>query len=1012
MLTLAAWRWRQSWYLLFVTGLGIIAAVLIVCTVPLFSEVTTTAGLRSALTSNPANQQLLLNISTQGLSTQALGDVQSQVSPIFQQSLKSYLSPEAEFSIQIPGLNIISPRPAKMGDQVQLFGATMQQARPHVTLVQGRLPLDNGGEIETAITPASARSMHVHVGSVITLQFPFMSSPGAQTSQIHNLQLHVVGIFDIASTGDLFWHGSDFQPTQAGGWTTCTALVSNSALLAEMDRIAQEAHLKATVTQQTYNLFWYYRLDPARITINQLDDLSTRLGLAETALSNKYGNLQNDEQAQAQYPYLQKVDLSGNVMDTSNGPGILSQYSARVQVSRIPVDILLLQVVALILIFVSMMAELLVDRQADAIAVLRSRGASSRQVFGSLLTQSIGLSVLALLIGPVLSLFAVGFIAHNTLPAADQGALSAVSDHPIAALLGVSWYAALAALVAVVAMVISLNRAVHMDVLAVRRELARTTRRPLWQRVHLDIVAALIALVGYVLSLYIANIGGLLDTRTQQLMAAPLALIAPIFLLIACILIFLRIFPFLLRRGASLAVRGRGAASMLALAQMSRAPRQTLRMTLLLALATAFAIFTLTFIASQAQRAQDIAIYQSEADFSGDMPATALSTQAPRTTTLADAETAYSRLPGVLSVSAGYVVTGVSAGTSPSQSLELKAVDTDTFAQTADWPAQASSQPLATLMQQLAAQRDVAQRSGRLPVIVDAVLWKTLDLSDGATFSVNLSGGSSVPCVVIGRVEHIPPLDDNTAAASGDSSISGGMLADYLTYARLYLKQQALSHGDGYIPVNHVWLRTRDDAASLTSVRRELTTPGLDLVNLADRRTILTAMQSDPLSLNLIGILLIGASSALLLALVGSLLASWLSARTRLTNFAVLRALGTSPRQVASVLTWEQAIIYLTAALLGVLFGALMTVTVVPALVFTSVPTSACGTNTLAASACSSGGSNVYTLQHTLPAHIVVPLSLGIAFIVLVLICIIALGMMVRVVSRPSLSQTLRLNED
>src|SRR5260221_13803275 len=59
---------------------------------------------------------------------------------------------------------------------------------------------------------------------------------------------------------------------------------------------------------------------------------------------------------------------------------------------------------------------------------------------------------------------------------------------------------------------------------------------------------------------------------------------------------------------------------MLALAQMARAPRQALRMILLLALAIAFAIFTLVFAASQTQRASDIADYQVGADFSGVIP--------------------------------------------------------------------------------------------------------------------------------------------------------------------------------------------------------------------------------------------------------------------------------------------------------------------------------------------------------------------------------------------------------
>jgi len=51
-------------------------------------------------------------------------------------------------------------------------------------------------------------------------------------------------------------------------------------------------------------------------------------------------------------------------------------------------------------------------------------------------------------------------------------------------------------------------------------------------------------------------------------------------------------------------------------------------------------------------------------------------------------------------------------------------------------------------------------------------------------------------------------------------------------------------------------------------------------------------------------------------------------------------------------------------------------------------------------------------LQSALPTQIVIPPTLPLALFVLIAIYIIALMMMVRVVSKPSLSQVLRLNED
>jgi len=99
--------------------------------------------------------------------------------------------------------------------------------------------------------------------------------------------------------------------------------------------------------------------------------------------------------------------------------------------------------------------------------------------------------------------------------------------------------------------------------------------------------------------------------------------------------------------------------------------------------------------------------------------------------------------------------------------------------------------------------------------------------------------------------------------------------------------------------------------------------------------------------------------------------------------------LGTSPRQVANVLTWEQGLIYSIGILLGIAFGVLLATTVVPTLIYYGL-----------------------SVQISLPVQIVVPISLVFTLGAVIAVFVLALGMMVRTVSQPSMSQTLRLNED
>ncbi|HCI80091.1 MAG TPA: hypothetical protein DHW02_10425, partial [Ktedonobacter sp.] len=220
------------------------------------------------------------------------------------------------------------------------------------------------------------------------------------------------------------------------------------------------------------------------------------------------------------------------------------------------------------------------------------------------------------------------------------------------------------------------------------------------------------------------------------------------------------------------------------------------------------------------------------------------------------------------------------------------------------------------------------------------------------------------------------------------------------SYATLYQREFHL-----YLPVNYLWVKTKDDTASVSHVRNVLTTTQPIITPLGDRRALVSQLSQDPLTLDLLGVLALGATTALLLALLGNLLASWLNARNRQTSFVVLRALGTSSQQVAGVLTWEQGITYITAVLLGILFGALLSATAIPSLIFSTAPVNGVVGEGISAN-------DFYALQHLLPVRLALPPSLIIALLILISICMIALVMMVRIVTRPELGQMLRLNED
>jgi hypothetical protein len=366
------------------------------------------------------------------------------------------------------------------------------------------------------------------------------------------------------------------------------------------------------------------------------------------------------------------------------------------------------------------------------------------------------------------------------------------------------------------------------------------------------------------------------------------------------------------------------------------------------------------------------------ADFSGPLSASDASK------TFSQLKTQYGQLSGVQSATLGYY-NSIEVNDRP---IRTMAVDADTYAHTALWSTQNSSQALSNLTAQLVAHRSDASTHDIVYAFADAALWHALNLSPGAHFAlgVNDSGTLQMHFIALGEVNYIPGIYDTPDPP--DSGI--GLLVDYQSYATVYAKDSGTT-----LSPNFVWLRTRDDAAGRDNpqplhIRNTLS--GLD-----DRRMLASSNQQDTTHLDILGVLGIGIGAALLLALVGTLLSSWLNASNRLTNFAIVRALGMAPRQVAAVLLWEQGLVYILAFLLGIGLGALLIIFVAPVVSLLDLTGASAGSNPY----------DVPPVQATIP-YLQLSLLLG----GLVVVCLVALLLMAQIVSRPSISQTLRLSED
>ncbi|HLH61971.1 MAG TPA: FtsX-like permease family protein [Ktedonobacteraceae bacterium] len=1004
-ITLSLWQLRRTWRFLLLIAVGILTAVVLVCLVPLYSSVAISAGFRDALKTAPSGPYVIVHSTAAAFSPYVIQRDESQVDAEAHFALGQYIDGPQVISIRnslpLYELQSRAPRGKSMlllsKDQLALLGFPISQASQHLQLLQGRLPLDAAHTLEIAITPRAAALLHLTTGSTIFTQFAYdihLNYYPYNEAETLKLPLHIVGIFTASSQNDPFWHGETFapgplaqtSPSAAEQPERYPALVPNQAMLTVINQMlsAAIAPLGSGLTVPDlslafpFDLYSYYALDTTRLDIHSIDDFNSRLNAVVNDLSN--------------YPFDPPFfDQTSTIAPLD----ALAGYSSRITVISAPLGSLTYLIAGLILFFVSIMTTLLVDRQQQAVALLRSRGASRRQVFAALIVQSLAVALLALLIGPFLAILVASIMTLATLTPGDQTVVSLITQNPLQAAWGLRWPALLIIAISMLAMALAIIRAVRIDMLALGRESARSSHRPFWQRMRLDLAAVLVAIVGFAFSLYITT-PGVLDDHVRALILPATTVVGALFFLLACALLLLRFFPSILRLASSLASRSRRAIPMLALANMARSPHQAFRITTLLVLAIAFATFTLSFTASQTQRIPDVVAYQVGSDFSGSFAIGNIASF----NSWQQQEAIYRHIPGVTSVTIGYANLVPATAGSFSSSIDMRIVDAATYAHTTYWTSQDSSQPVTSLMQQLIAARSLVATQKVVPAIVDAAAASQLDLSVGSRFTIN-DTNTLVNVLVIAQVAYIPTIYDSPYARNTtDSSVFGGLLADFQSYSGYFS-----ATSDQSITPTTIWLRTHDDPAALSSVRAALSAGPLQLINLSDRRAIISSLSNDPLYLTLIVVLRLGAATVILLALVGNLALAWQSARRRLPDFVILRALGSTPREIATLLACEQSIIYIVSIALGIATGLIFSAIVLPRLVFTTI------INTGASQLVSTG--QFFILQSAPPVRIVLPYAaMAIALGLLVLICLIALGTMLRVAFRPAVHQMLRVSED
>lgn len=585
-------RTLSHWRLLTAVVIGVLLAVTIMAGSVIYFDALRDLGLTRDLERQaPASLDILVESSASPVNPNQFAQQYDLVDPRLRSAMSRYTS-DIYFGIRtdtfyyggVASGNAVEGgrEPPPNSDLRRVFFGAVRGLEERVNLVAGEWPGQRvvSGQAEPIIEVVVLEDAAAKFGlapGVVVKAVPYWDDRFASVA------VRVTGVIRPTDPGAIFWrvHDEGFG-VRTTSFTFASFFVSEDVLV---------AGLGSYLPKMGAGYYWLLDTDIDRIHAVDVAPLQRSLASANTEL---------------------KANADG-YRQTTSLPEVLDRFGTRLFFNRLPMFVVLILIVLVVIYYVITIASLLIDAQRSEIGLMRSRGATSRQIVSVYAVEAVFLSVLALALGPLLALAGVGLIGVVPL-------FSGLNDGdllPVRLTWSVYRMAGIGALLGLLALLIPSLRAARVGLLQYRQGSARPPRLPAFQRYYLDL-----ALMGIVLFFFwqLSKQGSFIAVRLLGDVAVDqLVLAVPAMFLVAAGVVLLRIFPpamdWLGRLLSSRWLSGIASpALVLGLWQMARNPAHHARLSLLLILTAGLGVFAASFGGTLERSFSERVHYESGSD--------------------------------------------------------------------------------------------------------------------------------------------------------------------------------------------------------------------------------------------------------------------------------------------------------------------------------------------------------------------------------------------------------------
>lgn len=754
----------------------------------------------------------------------------------------------------------------------------------HIKLVTGRFPspVVREGVYEALISTGSQQSYGFVLDEVYTLRDP--DAPDRPP-----LSVRPVGVFTRITGEDLFWNlypnDSDIG---ADSFFVEGNLISNEIITNHPDLVS--------------TVYYKFLFDYHRITVTSIGNLLA----AEQELTRDFKSINRAE--------------AWTINQIDGFTKTIKAFVARSFQMTLFGWCLNINIIFLLLAYIFMTAWMIVDQEKNEISMLASRGARKGQIVAGYLLEGLILGLIALFLGPLTGILIVKLVG------ATNGFLQFVGRSALPVLMNaqIPLFSLTAILVSLLMIIAPVLKASSQSIITYKQSLAVKKKKPLWQKLFLDLILIAIAIATIIL--YSVNQAQNTGAPGSAISAGswrfdPFLFIMPIFLITGLSFLFMRLYPFIIRFVFLVGKKFWGAVIYITLLRINRNFSSYHFLAFFLIMTLAVGIFSASTARTINQNVEDRIYYANGADITlkelwpretvtvnpfnpnekpKENPDSKLIQVASVHFTEPDIDR-YRQMEGVKHV-ARVLKTQVSVEKSTQTAVTtLMAIDPYDFGNVAWFRDGLLRYHINEYLNALTKNPDGCLISR---VIRDEGKIKVNDI-----IQVRQSGSKGMPLRVIGIIDFWPSWDPYQKL--GNTSAGLLIVANY-NYVREKLPLEPYE----------VWLSLKNDS-STEALYEQFKAGNIPVSEIKNSRQDVIKEKNDPFQLGLNGMLTIGFLISLALSCIGFFLYWAISFKTRSLQFGIFRALGLSARKIVLMIVIENILITGVAIVAGFFIGVL-----------------------------------------------------------------------------------------